>query len=214
MILGVDTETSGLPPHGMPPYDPDYPHLVQFAAILADEDGTERACLSMIIRPDGWEIPAGAAAVHGITTELARDCGLPLGCAVAMFDRMLRSADTLVGHNIEFDLGIMAAAHHRHMAPAVAAGSLVPTLRGIIGSRQIACTKDLAAPIVNLPPTAKMVAAGFIKPKPPKLQECIRHFFGEELAGAHDALIDVRACLRVFFHLQQLGALSPAEAMA
>lgn len=213
MILGWDTETTGVPARGMAPEHPDYPHLVQFAAILADDDGTERACLSMIIRPDGWTIPGGAAAVHGITTELALDAGLPLGCAVAMFDRMARRADTLVGHNVEFDLGIMEAAYHRHVAAAVAQGQLVGALKAIIGDRRIACTKDLASPIVNMPPTAKMRAAGFIKPKPPKLEECIRHFFGEELTGAHDALVDVRACLRVFFHLQKLGAETAAEAV-
>jgi len=47
-------------------------------------------------------------------------------------------------------------------------------------------------------------AAGINKPKPPKLEECIRHFFGEELDGAHDAMVDVVACRRVFFHLRTL----------
>jgi len=51
-----------------------------------------------------------------------------------------------------------------------------------------------------------MLAAGFTKPKPPKLEECIRHFFNEELDGAHDAMVDVRACRRVYFHLQTMGA--------
>jgi DNA polymerase-3 subunit epsilon len=65
---------------------------------------------------------------------------------------------------------------------------------------------EAAAPIVNLPPTERMLAAGFNKPKAPKLEECIHHFFGETLAGAHDALVDVRACARVYFHLQTLKA--------
>lgn len=49
-----------------------------------------------------------------------------------------------------------------------------------------------------------MLAAGFTKPKPPKLEECIRHFFDEALEGAHDALVDVRACARVHRHLISL----------
>jgi hypothetical protein len=36
------------------------------------------------------------------------------------------------------------------------------------------------------------------------LAECVKHFFGEDLAGAHDALVDVRACARVFFRLRDL----------
>jgi DNA polymerase-3 subunit epsilon len=43
---------------------------------------------------------------------------------------------------------------------------------------------------------------GMMQPKPPKLEECIQHFFSEELPGAHDALIDARACARVYFHLK------------
>jgi hypothetical protein len=35
----------------------------------------------------------------------------------------------------------------------------------------------------------------------PKLQEAYKHFFGEEFASAHDAMADLRACRRVFFHL-------------
>jgi DNA polymerase III subunit epsilon len=58
--------------------------------------------------------------------------------------------------------------------------------------------------LVNLPPTAKMVAAGFNKPKPPKLAEVILFLFGEELQGAHDAMVDVRATARVHFHLQTI----------
>ena len=39
----------------------------------------------------------------------------------------------------------------------------------------------------------------------PKLEECVRHFFGETLVGAHDALTDVRATARVFYHLVDTG---------
>ena len=51
-----------------------------------------------------------------------------------------------------------------------------------------------------------MVAAGFNKPKPPKLEECIKHFFNETLEGAHDAMVDLAACSRVYFHLKAMEA--------
>jgi DNA polymerase-3 subunit epsilon len=35
----------------------------------------------------------------------------------------------------------------------------------------------------------------------PKLTDAYMHFFGEELDGAHDALVDVRGCQRVHLHL-------------
>lgn len=204
MLLFFDTETTGLPPRGAPIDHPGQPHLVQFAAILVDDAGAERACASMVIRPDGWSIPAEVAAIHGISDDVAGVCGLPLSAAVGMFHRMVQAARIVVAHNLDFDLAIMGAAHHRHVGGGDA-GFLV-----VLGERERCCTMRLATPVLNLPPTPRMVAAGMDKPKPPKLAECVKHFFGEDLAGAHDALVDVRACRRVYealrAHEAQLSA--------
>jgi DNA polymerase-3 subunit epsilon len=63
------------------------------------------------------------------------------------------------------------------------------------------CTQALSSPLLNLPPSERMRAAGFSKPKPPKLSESYQFFFNEELVGAHDALVDARACARVYLEL-------------
>lgn len=198
MILFFDTETTGLPKDWLPADDPDQPHLVQLACILTEDDGTERASLSIIVNP-GVPIPEGAARVHGITDLIADRCGVFNPTAVAMWDRMAERADLIVAHNLKFDMALMDTAWRR------VASARKPTLDHAHGSRGRFCTMEAASPIVNLPPTDRMLAAGFNKPKPPKLEECIRHFFGEDLTGAHDALVDVRACARVFFHLRTLG---------
>lgn len=103
-------------------------------------------------------------------------------------------ADTVCAHNIKFDRGVIEAAIARHY------GRVLPLRKPLF------CTMEAATPVVNLPPTERMRAAGFNKPKPPKLEECIRHFFNEDLDGAHDAMIDVAACRRVYFHLKTLEA--------
>ncbi len=76
MILFFDTETTGLPPRGAPIDDPRQPHLVQLAAMLADDDGRVLFAMSEIIRPDGYSVPEQASNVHGITTEIAEAVGL------------------------------------------------------------------------------------------------------------------------------------------
>ncbi len=190
MILFFDTETTSLPIKHLPVNHPAQPHLVQLAALLVDEDGTERASLNLIIEPDVYEIPAAASDVHGITTELARRWGVPLSAAVWPFVCMRSQARLIVAHNIKFDLAVMEDAIFR-----------LPKRNFHPGPSERFCTMERSAPIVNLPPTDRMLAAGIDKPKPPKLEEAYRHFFGEELVGAHDALADVRACKRIYFEL-------------
>lgn len=205
MILFFDTETTGLPNYRMPCGHELQPHLVQIAAILTDDDGSERASINLIVNPK-VPIPAQASLVHGITDELVDRAGVFTNTAVAMWDRLAERADTIVAHNIAFDLFLMQVAWER------AASAVSRTFDAAHGTRARFCTMNAASHIMNLPPTERMVAAGFTKPKPPKLEECVSHFFGETLDGAHDALVDVRACARVYFHLRRLAAQPAQEA--
>ncbi|MCM8736637.1 3'-5' exonuclease [Azospirillum sp. A1-3] len=193
MILAFDTETTGLPVKWAPLTSPQQPHVVQLAALLMKDADTEIDSMNVIVQPDGWTIPEAAARVHGITTERAMDEGIPLVDTIGRFNDLLAQAKTLVAHNIEFDTQLMKTAFYR--AGAEPARQNLPRF----------CTMAASLRIVNLPPTPKMLAAGFNKPKPPQLKECIAHFFGEGLDGAHDALVDVRACARLYWHLQSLG---------
>lgn len=195
MILFFDTETTGLPDYRMPPDHPSQPYLVQLACLLMDADGRERANLNIVVNP-GVPIPAGASGVHGISDRVAKDYGLPPARAIALWHELASRASWLVAHNLKFDMAIMATAWAR-------VGSKTrPTLEAEHGKRLQVCTMEMAAPVVNLPPTDRMVAKGIMKPKPPRLEECIAHFFGESLDGAHDALVDVRACARLYYYLK------------
>lgn len=195
MILIYDTETGGLPKDRLPDDHPSQPHLVQLAALLMDHDGTERGSFSVIIHPEGYAIPKEASDVHGITTETAMRCGIPLSVALALFSNFRRRAVLYGGHNVDFDDRIIRIACKR-------LGKDLPVVDGL----KRFCTKEMSTSVINLPPTAKMVAAGFNKPKPPNLAECIKFFFDEELVGAHDAMVDVRACARVYLALTSRGS--------
>lgn len=192
-ILFFDTETTGFVQHRLPDDDASQPHLVQIAAKLTDDGGAIINQFSLIVNP-GVPIPPRAAEVHGITDNLAMAQGIPEASAFRLFCFLLDRADLVVAHNAAFDLAVM-----RCLAAREGTG-----LRPV----ETFCTMETATPIVNLPPTEKMVAAGIMKPKSPKLEECVRHFFNEALDGAHDALIDVDACARVFFHLRALSAVA------
>lgn len=198
MILIYDTETTGLPNFKSPSDADDQPHIVQFAAILVDPvTRIERASIDLIVKPDGWTIPDEVAAIHGITNEIAESCGVSERLVADLFLGLRAKATVEVAHNIGFDRRIMRIACLRHLA--MTREEIEATEAG-----KVFCTMKESTDLVNMPPTPKMLAAGFTKPKPPKLSECVMHFFGEELDGAHNALNDVRGCARVYFHLQDL----------
>lgn len=198
MILFFDTETTGFVQDRLPVDHPDQPYIVQLAAELTEDDGEPVAGFSFIIDPGIGEItiPTKASDVHGITDERAVALGVSAEFALSAFTHLYQRDDLVVAHNIKFDRAVIETAISRHYR------KIMPLRKPLF------CTMEAATPIVNLPPTERMLAAGFNKPKPPKLEECIRHFFDEDLEGAHDALIDVRACSRVFFHLKSLEAAS------
>ncbi len=187
MILFFDTETTGFYKDRLPFDHPDQPRLVQFAAQLTDEDGEMVSQVSLIVNPE-MDIPKAASDVHGVSTKLAAQVGVTQNSALGLFCFLASRASFVVAHNIKFDVGVMSCAAARKGGP-------MPHFDEI-------CTMEEASPHINLPPTERMIAAGINKPKSPKLEECTQHFFGEPLDGAHDALIDVQACARVYFHLK------------
>lgn len=192
-ILIFDTETTGLPDFRKPVDDPRQPHIVQLAALLCDEDGMEKASLNLIVNA-GVEVPEQASSVHGITTDIMQTFGVEPRRAAAAFDGLCNVADLIVAHNIKFDKFLLASLFARSTGLASPAGSKLAE-----------CTMEMSSPIVNLPPSERMIAAGIDKPKPPRLEEAYRCFFGKDLEGAHDALVDVRACKEIYFRLKELG---------
>lgn len=193
MILVFDTETSGLVQSKLPDEYPTQPYLVQLACLVFNDDGGEMGSVNLIVKPDTWVIPDEAAKIHGITTEIAKQYGIPLQVVMGVFFNLRAQATTLVAHNIDFDTKIM-----RINAAKIGRSPTHP------GPAHLACTMNMAMPIMKLPPTPKMVAAGFDKFKPPSLSQATKHFFNEELEGAHDAMVDAKACARLYFHITNL----------
>lgn len=198
MILFYDTETTGLPDFKARSDEPTQPHLVQLALVLHDDACVEIRGGSWIIKPDGWIIPPELTAIHGISQERAMDEGIPEWEAMEHFIQAANRTTLRVAHNENFDRRIMRIAMLRY--------GIERDVVEFMEARPSFDTCRAALPIVNLPPTAKMMEKRMMSPKPPKLEECMKHFFDEDLPGAHDALVDTRACARVYWHLQSLEA--------
>lgn len=183
MILFFDTETTGKCEFKLPPEHPSQPHIVQLAAVLFDDNRIERASLNVIVSPDGFDIPKEASDIHGITTEIAIGCGVPLVSAMFLFSKLCGIAGEIVAHNIDFDYLMVQAECARLGKPC----RMTEVARF--------CTMKASTDICKLP-------GNYGKYKWPKLEEAYRHFTGKELEGAHDALADVRGCAAVYFAMR------------
>jgi len=190
LVCAYDTETTGLPDWKNPSDSHHQPHLVQLAAILADEDtGKVISTLDLIIQPDGWDIPQEVADIHGITNEIANEVGVNEMIAVALFLQMVGSAKRLA-HNRTFDQRIIRIATKRYFPENVQ--------EKWAEKENHDCTMMMAKPIMQMEPKGRY---GY---KSPKLSEAYQHFMGKELQDAHSAIADARACLDIYFAMKGL----------
>lgn len=189
MLLFFDTETTGLPKNFNAPAGDvkNWPRLVQIAWILADWDGNIFDKKEYIIKPEGFQIPAKSAMVHGVTQEIAEQNGYDLEMVLQQFNTRVYKSEALVCHNVSFDMKIVGAEYVR-------TNLTMP-------KRETICTKEESTSYCKLP--AKF-GNGY---KWPKLQELHLHLFGEEFANAHNALVDVKATMNCFFELYKIGVI-------
>src|SRR5690606_22455831 len=119
MYLIFDTETTGLPKNWNAPItDSDnWPRCVQIAWQLHDRTGQLIEHRSFLVRPDEFEIPYDAEKIHGISTELAREQGVPITEVLAAFNAALEKTTFIVGQNVGFDINVMGAEFHRYHTP-------------------------------------------------------------------------------------------------
>jgi DNA polymerase-3 subunit epsilon len=195
-ILIFDTETSGLIDRRFEAEDPEQPDVVQLAALLCGDDGEVLSTVSCLVRPDLKAIQPGAAKVHGITQAKANAHGLEAPAVLSAFGAMVDRADVLVAHNLAFDALVLRTAWHRAFGA---------DFRERLYGKRAFCTMKAMTPVCK-------ILSGRSKHKTdykwPKLSECIDFLFAERLEGAHDALVDARACSRIYFELQRRKGLA------
>lgn len=111
-LLGFDTETTGV--------NPFHDRIV--TAALVGRSPHETLQRTWLINP-GVEIPEQAAAIHGISTEYAREHGVAPAKALAEIANELTAAFTngipVVAFNAAFDLTIIEAELERNGLPTI-----------------------------------------------------------------------------------------------
>jgi len=186
MYLIFDTETTGLPKRWNAPITDtnNWPRCIQIAWQLHDELGNLIEHQDFLVRPEGFNIPYDAEKIHGISTELAQEQGIPLNVVLEKFNEALNKTKFIIGQNVKFDLNIMGCEFVR----ADIANKLqeLPVLD--------TCTEHTAS-------LCKFSGGRYGKYKLPTLTELHQYLFNNPFKEAHNATADVEATTRCFFEL-------------
>ncbi len=186
MYLIFDTETTGLPKRWNAPLsDSDnWPRCIQIAWQLHDEKGSLIEHQDYLIQPDGYNIPYDAEKIHGISTELAQQDGIPLAELITKFEAVLTKTKFIVGQNVGFDTNIMGAEFHRlNLENPLPNFPVLDT-----------CT-ETTAQLCQLP------GGRGGKFKLPTLTELHTFLFNKPFQEVHNATADVEATTRCFLEL-------------
>ena len=189
MYLFFDTETTGLPRKWNAPITDldNWPRLEQLAWLSYDESGKEAGRGDLIVKPDGFLIPADSAKIHGISTERALVEGKALPEVLLKFNAAMKSAEVLVAHNMSFDEKIVGAEFLRaNVANELEQKNKICTMHG---------TKEFCG------------IAGQYGLKWPRLSELHQKLFGHDFVEAHNAANDIKATARCFWELKKRGVL-------
>jgi DNA polymerase-3 subunit epsilon len=183
LILPFDTETTGIPVWGVPSESEEQPHLVSLAAILCDgETGEVKEDLNVIIKPDGWVIPAETIEIHGITNEQAMDEGISEIEALERFMGLIAKSGLRVAHNTTFDNRMIRIALKRYLP------DLIPD----------DVWKDKSKYFCTLLKSKKIMGGK----SGHTLAEAYLHFTGKVLENAHNAMADTQACKEIYFAIK------------
>lgn len=205
VIVFFDTETTGKADMKQSPEANVQPDMVQLAATLYDDRSQTIWCsVNAVIHPHEsadlakprlFTIGDEVAGIHGITDATAIAFGQPRRTILSQFNYMCRNASTMVSHDIDFDLLVMTCAYFREGVP--------DRMKGL---KQV-CTMRAATPVVKLPKPWKGKSKPGDEYKWPSLTECYQHFFGTGFDGAHNAMNDVIAMMKVWSELRKLKVL-------
>jgi DNA polymerase III subunit alpha len=186
MYLIFDTETTGLPKRWNAPIsDTDnWPRCIQIAWQLHDAMGNCVEHEDYLVQPEGFNIPYDAEKIHGISTELAQEQGIPLREVLEKFNEALSKTKFVVGQNVKFDLNIMGCEFFRlDIANQLQELPVLDT-----------CTEHTAS-------LCKLPGGRYGKFKLPTLTELHQYLFKAPFNDAHNATADVEATTRCFLEL-------------
>ena len=186
MEIVIDTETTGLTSLSFATernYH-QWPRLVQIAwGVIADDQLHLQR--TEIIRPEKFSISEDSIKVHGISQKEALNCGKDIKEILEDLNRIMKSAHTLIAHNLHFDVGVL-------QSEAIRIGVSLEF------PRKRHCTAFMGQKYMRK--EKKLRLSEF-----PRLNDLYKALFNREHAVKHQAHSDMIACGELYLKLKKLG---------
>lgn len=194
--LFIDTETTGLPLNDKLPYTnlDNWPHLVQVALIIEDENYGVLSKRNFILKPDEYSIPESSTRIHGISNERAVKDGEDRNKVLSFLDIVLYNSDIIIGHNVSFDLNVIK--------------SEIIRIKGMENAlflkkhHSVIDTMKIGMDICKLP-NLSFYSRRSQPYKYPKLDELYYKLFNKRFDNQHDAMADVQATYDCYYELKK-----------
>jgi DNA polymerase III epsilon subunit-like protein len=204
-IFVFDFETTGLPPKNIQLNKQNFerfPRAVQACCLLYNTKTqlVEDQINEIILLDDTVIISEGAFNVHNISMELSKEKGVDMENILKKFFTLLKKADCVIGHNIEFDSMILKTEifHHFGNKP-----KFLKRFFSLIQEKMINhgfCTMRNTIDLCALERPSFNGGTFF---KFPKLMELHEKLFGTIPENLHDANTDCHVCLKCYLEIKK-----------
>jgi len=234
-VMVFDVETTGLlakpnPAKATPPRFDECPYVIQLSYVVYNlrQNRVEDVLDAYIDIPEEVPIVDRITEITGITREIIREKGQPIGPVLRRFYAAFIKCDCVVAHNLEFDRAMLEVEMSRYAQsitenPAGMEMMSMWTLEFLEQYRvDLYCTMQASIDLCSIMAMTqpRMIASVSYDPsgvpvvvqKPasaprqykkfPKLSELHQKLFGSVPENLHNSLVDVFVCLRCFLKIR------------
>lgn len=205
-IFVFDFETTGLPPKNRKVNKTNYlefPRAVQVCCMIDCERVILEEMNELVILDDDVEITDGAFETHHISKEMTKERGIPATEFLRRFFQMLKQANVVIAHNLDFDVMILKTEIFHHFKENERKQKrYLKLIEDVIVGKGY-CTMKTTIDFCALQRPSTFGGGGTYN-KFPKLLELHEKLFGFIPENLHDAKTDCTACLKCYLELMRL----------